>query len=425
MTDAPQAMTDRSGRTILYLTYDGLCDPIGQSQVLPYLVGTARGGHAITIISFEKTDRFERLGAAVRAICAAEGMAWKPQRFRQSPPYVAKLLDQMAMARAAFGAARGGFDLIHARSTIAGVVGLRIKQRFGTRLLFDMRGLWPDQRREGGRWPQSSLIGGQLYRRWKKHEQKIVANADHIVSLTRAGKTEIEGWASYAGAPISVIPCCADFELFKPAPPTDRAMARARLGISAEAPVLAYLGSVGTVYLLDQQLRLFDAVRRIEPATRLLFIGQDDLAPIHAEARRVGIDLNSDEVRGVRAERAEVPFWLGAADVGACFITPTYSSLGVSPTKLAEYLACGIPVIANRGVGDMEQIITALDGGQVLADFSPEGFEAAARMFFKLRSGDPEKLRQRARAILDLPQAVAAYLAIYAELDRPVEMSLR
>ena len=38
----------------LYLSYDGISDPLGQSQVLPYLKGLARLGHKIHLISFEK-----------------------------------------------------------------------------------------------------------------------------------------------------------------------------------------------------------------------------------------------------------------------------------------------------------------------------------------------------------------------------------
>ena len=75
---------------VLYLTYDGLADHIGQSQVLPYLLGCARAGHRITVVSFEKPTRMQALGEAVASQCAEAGIAWKPQRFRFSPPVLAK-----------------------------------------------------------------------------------------------------------------------------------------------------------------------------------------------------------------------------------------------------------------------------------------------------------------------------------------------
>ena len=49
-------MNDNSIK-VLYISYDGMTDPLGQSQVLPYLEGLAKKNYAITLISFEKEER--------------------------------------------------------------------------------------------------------------------------------------------------------------------------------------------------------------------------------------------------------------------------------------------------------------------------------------------------------------------------------
>jgi len=400
---------------ILYITYDGLTDFIGQSQVLPYLLGcAAAGGNHFTVISFEKPERRALLGQQVEQQCREAGIIWQPQKFRSRPPYLAKLIDQCVMRRAAMAAnAQSRFDLLHCRSYPAAVVGLVLKLRSGTPLLFDMRGFWPDQRREGGRWIENSLIGRMLYARWKSHEAKLIDAANHIVSLTGAAQREIERWPAYRGAPISVIPCCADFQHFTVADKESRRLARQLLRISPDAPVLAYLGSLGTVYMIADHLRLFDAIRQRDGHAKALFIGRDSASDILSIASRHGIQLSADDLRVVHAERDQVPTWLAAADAGTCFILPSYSSTGVSPTKLAEYLACGIPAIANRSVGDVEHIVRSLDAGFVVTDFGDEQLGAAADAFFALRSTDPAALRTRARPSLDLPNAVSAYLKIY------------
>jgi len=46
---------------ILYISYDGMTDPLGQSQVIPYLIGLSQKGYVITIISCEKEDKFKKL----------------------------------------------------------------------------------------------------------------------------------------------------------------------------------------------------------------------------------------------------------------------------------------------------------------------------------------------------------------------------
>ena len=92
----------------LYITYDGLTDFIGQSQILPYLLGCAAAGHRFTLVSFEKPERRALLGGKVGQACLDAGIIWKPQIFRSSPPYVAKYMDQLTMRRAAAAAGRAG-----------------------------------------------------------------------------------------------------------------------------------------------------------------------------------------------------------------------------------------------------------------------------------------------------------------------------
>ncbi len=45
----------KSMTTSVFLSYDGMTDPLGQSQVLPYLEGLAASGHRIHIVSAEKS----------------------------------------------------------------------------------------------------------------------------------------------------------------------------------------------------------------------------------------------------------------------------------------------------------------------------------------------------------------------------------
>ena len=406
---------------VLYISYDGLTDPLGQSQILPYLAGCAEAGHRLTIVSFEKDERLALLGEQVRGLVEAHGMEWRPERFRPSPPLVARALDQMAMRRSVERLAREQrFDLVHARSYPAAVAGLRLKRRHGVPLLFDMRGFWPDSRRDGGRWSERSLLGRTLYRRWKAHERALLRESDHIVAMADAARAAIRTMPGYAGAPVSVIPCCTDFELFDVALPEQRREARAALGIAEDALVLVYVGSLGTIYRLEDQLRLFDKVRLRRAGARLLFIGRHRKADLLAAAGAAGIALGEEEVSVVAAERAEIGRWISAGDVGTCFYTPAFSSLNVSPTKLAEYLACGVPAIGNCQVGDVARLLERCRGGMTVDDFSDAALERAAEAVLELATIDRTALRERARPLLDLPHAVAAYRSLYERLDRPV-----
>jgi hypothetical protein len=73
-------------KRILYITYDGLTDPLGQSQILPYLKALAKYGYQFTILSFEKAERFQKEGDLVRSITREAGINWVPLSFTANLP---------------------------------------------------------------------------------------------------------------------------------------------------------------------------------------------------------------------------------------------------------------------------------------------------------------------------------------------------
>jgi len=174
-----------------------------------------------------------------------------------------------------------------------------------------------------------------------------------------------------------------------------------------------YLGSVGSVYLLPEMLRFFDRLRRARPGAKFLFIGDHSAKNLIAEAHAAGIEITEDELRLQFAEHGEVSFWLAAADLALCLITPQFSSLGASPTKLGEYLACGLPVVVNDGVGDVGEIVERLDAGAVLSSMSDREMDEVVSRLDDILAVDPVDLRERSRKIHDLPVALAKYRQVY------------
>ena len=400
---------------VLYLTYDGLTSLLGQSQIWPYLRGLTEAGHRFDVISFEQRDRQQRIGETVMQHMAESGIAWHPCRFRTHPPLLAKLMDLSELnAKAGRIAATGRLDAVHARSYVAAQAALRVKRRHGVPFIFDMRGFWADERRDGGRWRPTNPLHRRLYRTWKAKERAFVASADHIVVLTEAAKAVIEGWNTWRGQPVTVIPCCVDHAAFPMRTQAGRAAARARLGIGDGATVLVYLGSVGTVYLLADMLRFYNRLRQRRGEARFLFVGWHDHAAIMAAARTAALDIPDSEIIVQPAEHGEVPAWLGAADLGIALRTNSFSSLGASPTKLAEYFACGLPVVANDGGGgDVRAIVEQLGAGAVLADTSNAEMDRVAARLDAILGIDPAALREHSRAMHDLGVALARYRAVY------------
>jgi glycosyltransferase involved in cell wall biosynthesis len=105
-------------RKVVYLTRNGLLEPLGQSQVFAYLRGLSRD-YAITLITYEKSeDQADTARMALaREACAAHNIRWLPQEFRPRPKIVAPALSMMRMTWLVWREVRGGrAGLIHARS---------------------------------------------------------------------------------------------------------------------------------------------------------------------------------------------------------------------------------------------------------------------------------------------------------------------
>ena len=402
---------------ILYMSYDGLTDQLGPSQILPYLCGLARADRHIAIISCEKPAAFARNGESVQAITTAAGLSWIALTYRKSPPVLSTVIDIISIRlRALREHVLAPFRLVHCRSYLTSLVGLAVQKR-GAKFIFDMRGFWADERVDAGLWPRTNPLYPLIYRFFKAREKVFLARADAIVSLTHTGKAEMLTWPGCEDLAdkIDVIPCCVDTAVFNPAlaTPADCDAARARLGIGADEPVLAYLGSIGTWYMLVEMLEFFARLLKQQPNARFLFVTQEPAAPTFAKAATLGIDVGRLVITA--APRDEVPVLLSLAQFGIFFIRPTYSKMSSSPTKQGELMAMGIPVVCNSGVGDTDAIVEKYGSGVLVAEHSAAAYDAAIAQMIAERF-DARAIRAGALDYFGLDKGVARYRAIYDRL---------
>jgi glycosyltransferase involved in cell wall biosynthesis len=405
-----------TGQRILYITYDGLTDPLGRSQVLPYLTGLSRLGHRITILSCEKPDREAKDGDRIRAICGEAGIVWNPIRYHKKPPVLSSAYDGAVLRRTAERLhRRDRFGIVHCRSYIPGIAGLNLKRKAGVRFLFDMRGFWPDEKVEGNSWPQTNAVFRSVYRYFKRWEARLLEGADHIISLTYEGRDQLLTRPQLAHDPaeITVIPCCVDFGHFPLVSPADRAGGRAVLDIPKEAKVVAYLGSLGSWYMLDEMLDFFRVYLKRHHEAHLLFVTHDAPEPIRSAAVARGIP--GDRVLIRTASREEVPKLMAAADLGLFFIKPVFSKKASSPTKMGEMLALGLPLITNAGVGDVARIVEETGCGVAIDRFDEAAYQEAIRRI-ETMTVIPEEQRQRALPWFDVQLGIARYHAVYLAL---------
>ena len=414
--DRKDAAPQSGGARVLYLSYDGMCDPLGGSQVLPYLIGLAGLGHRIDLISFEKPERSRSERETINRSCAAAGIRWHPLRYHRRPRLVSSVYDLLQMRRTASRLhAREGFDLVHCRSDLPALVGLRMKRRFGVPFIFDMRGLWADERLDGGMWKLSNPLIRIVYEYFKRREADFLAEAAHVISLSMDGERIVLSWRPNPaiGPPITIIPCCADFDAFPPVKAADRAAARQLLAIKSDARVAVYLGSFGGWNLVHEMMDFFRVQLERDPGAIFLIVSREPADEILAIAR--AHDVPRDRVVVRAASRAEVPKLVAAADYGLFFIKPAFSKRASSPTKMGEFLALELPVVANGGVGDVERIIHESGAGVLVDTFDDQSYRAALDELDRLKP-DMDRWRAAARRWFDLDQGVERYDRIYRDI---------
>lgn len=390
---------------ILYISYDGMLEPLGQSQVLSYLERLAEDND-IHLLSFEKPADLDDRGKlrAVGERISAANIRWTRRRYHKAPSAPATAFDiAVGLATAWSIARRHRVRIVHARSYIPALIGKWVKRATGARLLFDMRGLWADERVDGGLWP----AGGSLYRVTKSIERSLLRFSDHIVTLTHSSVHEVRRLAGPKSAtiPISVISTCTDLQRFRPLP------------TRPERPfVLGYVGSVGTWYLFDETLLAFRLLQERHPDARLLIVNRGEHERIRERIAALGIDPACAEV--LAADHRDMPSLIARMSAGAALVKPAYSKIASAPTKVAEYLACGIPVLGNAGVGDVGPLLEGRRIGVAVDGFDEAHLRPAVARLAELILDKETAGRCRAAAeeLFSLEGGVAEYRRIYGSL---------
>jgi glycosyltransferase involved in cell wall biosynthesis len=363
-----KSIRDRPPVEVLYLSYDGLTDPLGQSQILPYLRGLSAKGYHITVVSFEKSERFEKTNKDISLLCTNYNLAWAPLIYHKTPPVLSTLYDLFILRTTVLKLQQEKkFSIVHCRSYITALTGLWLKRQYQIKLIFDMRGFWVDERVEGGLWNLQNPIYSLIYKYFKRKEKEFINNSNAVIVLTQSARQEVLSWNPLAH--ISIIPTCVDLKEFDAARfgDKDRKEIRSQLGIRSEDFVLLYLGSLGTWYLYKEMVSFFMELKKVKPSAKFLFITQDtDKVEVHSDFI----------IRTV--SRNEVPRYISACDASICFIKPSFSKKGSSATKMAEVLAMGLPLITNPGWGDVEFLQEQIENVVVFSECN----EKKIREFF-------------------------------------------
>lgn len=393
--------------SVLYIASASVSDPLIVSQVVRYLEQMQHSLASCHLITFER-DCSKDLSKVSEELLAS-GIHWHPIKAWKRLRSVGFWFDRhRALTRARQIVAEENISIVHCRSFLAGTLGRKLKSS-DVNFLYDMRGLWSLEKRDKG-----TIRNPYMFNVAHGLEQKLFRDADHIVSLTHAGKRHLLN--AGVDVPIDVIPTCVDLQRFQPQVSHLDSQHSSESLRNGDVLNVVSAGTLGAGYLADEMFRFGLLLKtNWQDASFRILTGSNRKQVISA-AEAAGLSSLCLSVAKVPPDA--VPGELARADVGLCFVKPTEAKVASCPTKLGEYLACGLPVIATDGVGDVTDILEGNRVGVVLRHDDESSWLAVAQELGMLLK-DPD-LKARCRRVAEqhfgVAEGASEYLRIYGEM---------
>ncbi|MFA5089598.1 MAG: glycosyltransferase [Candidatus Omnitrophota bacterium] len=394
---------------VLYITYDGLCDPLGQSQVITYMKELAKKDVHIVILSFEKKGCLEEgeIFKAIKSELDRHKIIWKYLRYHNTPRIFATIYDiARGVGNGFFLIKMHSLNITHARGYVSAFIAFFLKGLIKLKFIFDMRGFWVDEKVDAGFWKKESMG----YRIAKFLEKGMLNLADRVVVLTEKARLFLASRGIKTGAEIDVIPTCVNPKVFEPLNGPKKEFLRNKL-------VILYSGSIGTFYGFTEIVRFFRFFLEKEP--NAFFLALINTEPHLAENILQKHGIAECLYKVLNLNYLKVPEWVREADVSLMLYHRENSYAGCCPTKFAESLACGVPVIINKNIGDCDEIIKKERIGFILDDLKDHDLRKV-RDDFLLSLRERDKMRVRCRIVAErffsLDSGVDKYLEIYNKL---------
>jgi glycosyltransferase involved in cell wall biosynthesis len=399
-------------KKVVFLSYDGLTDPLGQSQILPYLFGLSLNkNYKITIVSFEKSKNYLQNKELILNKLEKNKIEWIPLKYTKYPLIFSTLLDVYKLSKSVNKLKNKELDLIHCRSYITTLVALGFKKKYKVPFVFDMRGFYADERVDGKLWKKNKFPFNKIYNYFKKKEKEFLQFSDYTVSLTESGKKEILSWNLPNQSKIKVIPCCTDENLFQN---KNIKNVRSELGFNKDDFIISYVGSIGTWYMLDEMLDFFKCLQRKKQKAKFFFITKDHPQLILEKVKSKRIEISRIKIQP--SSREMMPSYIGVSNFSIFFILPVFSKKASSPTKMGEIMNLGIPIICNSGVGDVDEIMEKSMPELIVKEFSKKEYERVINLITNRYKPNQKSIIETSHSYYSLEKGVEKYKEVYKEI---------
>ena len=365
---------------LTYITIDSLAEGVGSSQITPLVSRLSKAGLKINLISYEKSKQNSELTDYFKLI----GVTWNARPFGANG-----LIGGIGRLNNLRGEIPET-NLIHARSDIPAVSGIASRR---APVLWDVRSLWADQKVM----IQKNLSNKILFRSYLGLESIAAAKSLGMSTLTSAAVPVLEQRHKNLPALRTVVPTAVDlnrFKLTQKFPPKFRAL---------------FSGTYNNYYDLDLSALFMDELRK------QVTVGTHWARPLESAKSQIGV--GEEEI-------------FPTTQIGMAELIPNYS-FGISickmdagpslaaamPTKIGEFLACGRPVVVNKGLGDMDRFIEEFDAGITLNGDRHNLINGATKLVNLISDPEtPNRCRALAEKYFNMDVGANKYLDLYSQM---------
>lgn len=294
---------------------------------------------------------------------------------------------------------------VYARSLAGADTARTLAKRFGGIAVYDVRGVTAEEvaLRRGSRLNVQYWLAELWLRR-------TVLKADRVSCVSHRLSDWIE--AKYNRKPDTVIPCCVDSETFF-YDPEQRGRTREELGFEDHHIVLCYSG--GLTFKWQRAEEIFQLVGEIlkqDEIFRFLVLTRENE---YCEKLIRQNCIDAHRVSHLSSPQSKIARYLSCADCGIVYRDDIIVNNVASPIKIAEYLACGLPVLMTKGIGDYSEMLPSHGLAYIVDD--KKDVSSSAENVIKLLCGfDMQKLKKQCVDFVAEHLSLSSHLSDYNDL---------
>lgn len=402
-------------KRILYITFDGVLEPLGRSQVLSYLDGLSKQGFKFTLLSLERQSDLANQSASeeLEKELSSWGVRWTRCLFHSGGITGVMKNFWSALRTARRVIKQDGICLIHARSYVPALIGLVLKPLTRVPYVFDMRGYWIDELADDGRWFKARIA----YNIAKQVERALLNRAAAIVTLTELQAQDLRNGElrGQPDKPIITITTCADYDEFSPQGYSDGVVSDEVKERLREKLVIGLVGSINSSYRINESLSLFTVLLELRPDAHLLCLTRQ-LSLMDEIFRKQRVPQTAYTL--VSVNHRDMPEWLRHMDWALLLLNTRFSKRGSMPTKLAEFFSAGVRPIQYGCNEEVSQKVREAGSGIVLEGVSPGELRqgALAVASTALNSEGVTRARETTRSHFGVENGVKRYAELFDRL---------